>query len=496
MQIRVVSWIRRVGLAVLAALAALIVAILCGAVPAPWKSASAAASPSETRQEAKVELVPGKPHTLFVPEDVRKSLGIRTATEDVLAVAQAPTHARTLELAGSTALDPGRILRIRIRFAPADVVKVGDTEDPVAWAKEGKTVYRELSPGDRVRKGDLLAVVYSVDVGNKKNDLIDALLQLKLDLDILKRAEDAAGSGAIPEVFVLNARRNVEGDRSAVMRAENTLRLWAISDKDIQDVRNEAQEILKRGGKRDPEKDKLWPRVELRAPVEGTIVERNVAERETIVDNTVNLFQIANVDRLLVLGNCPEDDLPILEGLRGTERQWRVETIGAKDAEAIDGPIEEVGYLIDPNQHTAVIKGYIPNPGRKIRAGQFVTATVRIPPPKNKQGVVEVVEIPIDAVVDDGRQSVVFVQDRKEKDHYTMRRVEVVDSFDRTAFVRCLPIPKEKQRTRAEEKQGLLPREPLMEGEHVLQSGVVELKAVLLDLEPSQSSEPSEDKDR
>jgi hypothetical protein len=35
-----------------------------------------------------------------------------------------------------------------------------------------------------------------------------------------------------------------------------------------------------------------------------------------------------------------------------------------------------------------------------------------------------------------------------------------------------------------------------MEGEHVLQSGVVELKAVLLDLEPSQSSEPSEDKDR
>ena len=34
-----------------------------------------------------------------------------------------------------------------------------------------------------------------------------------------------------------------------------------------------------------------------------------------VVDNTVNLFQIADVSRLLVIANCPEDALPTLEAL-------------------------------------------------------------------------------------------------------------------------------------------------------------------------------------
>ena len=38
-------------------------------------------------------------------------------------------------------------------------------------------MFREIRSGDRVGKGDVLAVFHSVDVGNKKNDLADAIYQ-------------------------------------------------------------------------------------------------------------------------------------------------------------------------------------------------------------------------------------------------------------------------------------------------------------------------------
>ena len=118
-----------------------------------------------------------------------------------------------------------------------------------------------------------------------------------------------------------------------------------------------------------------------------------------------------------------------------------------------------IGWLIDPNQHTAVITGYVENPGERIRGGQYCTATVNIPPPD------DVVEIPVDALVDDGKQSVVFVQPDPTKSQFTMRRVHVTHRFDRSVFVRKTPIPKEEQLTAIEAEEGLLPQEPVQPGE-------------------------------
>ena len=140
------------------------------------------------------------------------------------------------------------------------------------------------------------------------------------------------------------------------------------------------------------------------------------------------------------------------------------------------GTIDEIGHMIDPNQHTAVIKGYIENPGQRIRAGQYVTVTVNIPPPD------DVVEIPADALVDDGKQSLVFVQSDPARHQFTMRRVQVMERFDRTVFVRKTPIPKEEQLTAQEAAEGLLPKEALRPGERVVIRGAVERYRVAQDL--------------
>jgi cobalt-zinc-cadmium efflux system membrane fusion protein len=117
----------------------------------------------------------------------------------------------------------------------------------------------------------------------------------------------------------------------------------------------------------------------LRAPIDGVVVERSVHVDEMVVDNTVNLFQIADVSTLLVIANCPAELLPSLQALRGNERRWSVRQAGPGSATELPGTIDEIGQLIDPNPRTAVIKGHIDNPGNRIRAGQYVTATVKIP---------------------------------------------------------------------------------------------------------------------
>jgi cobalt-zinc-cadmium efflux system membrane fusion protein len=453
--------------------------------------AGAASSRSE------VTLVAGQAHTLEVPEEVCVTLGIHKGGRDAVAIAQKPSTMRPLVLPGSTALDPTRLARIRARFAPARVVELGQIWD--RSHAHGHTEFRELRQGDGVARGDLLAVFYSVDVGSKKNDLLDALVQLELDQKILDRVE--ANRYSVPEVYYLTEVRAVQGDRNAINRALNNLRLWDIPQEEIDELHAEAKRIAANKsewyktpegrwvkgdkqaknkdskGESEQEKENPWGRVTLRAPFDGVVVERNVHVDEMVVDNTVNLFQIADVNRLLVIASCPEDQMPALEALDRDERKWTIRTVGTATEEGLSGFIDEIGYVIDPNQHTAVIKGYVDNPGRRIRAGQYVTATVQIPPPD------DAVEIPTDALVDDGKQCLVFVQPDPGVAHFTMRRVQVTHRFDKTVLVRTTPIPKDEQLPAQEKDEGLLPKEPLRPGERVLVSGAVELKAVVLDLE-------------
>ena len=437
----------------------------------PGMKADAEKADSSAQEESGIKLVKDKPNSLLVPEEVRKALGMRKGNVDQIAIAQPPSRKLPLVMPGSTALDPARLIRVRVRFAPAEVVEIGKIDDPHASPGNIPPLRRDLQAGDPVKKGDLLAVLYSVDLGNKKNDLFDALSQLKLDEEVLKRAE--VHSAAVPEVFLLNAKRNVQADINLVARAENTLKTWDISEEEIQAVRDEVKNITSEVDRRAKGKERLkqWARVELKAPVDGFIIEQNVSLHETVVDNTTNLFQIAKVDPLVVLASVPEDDLPALQALKDQTQnhmEWTVQTVGTKP---IAGFVDDIGYLIDLNQHTAVVRGHFPNPSGLLRAGQFVTATVELLPPKN------VVEVPIGALVEDGKDSIVFVQTDPNEPIYTLRRVEVTNRFDRTAFVSSAPATKGKQHGSAE--TGSSSVEPLREGERVLTTGSLELKTAL-----------------
>ena len=66
----------------------------------------------------------------------------------------------------------------------------------------------------------------------------------------------------MPEVFLLNAKRNVQADINAVARAENTLKTWEIPEEEIQAVRDEVKNYASDKDRRAKEKERLkqWAR--------------------------------------------------------------------------------------------------------------------------------------------------------------------------------------------------------------------------------------------
>jgi cobalt-zinc-cadmium efflux system membrane fusion protein len=466
------------------------VLVTCGAVGLQQLAAEREASSEAAAAEKPglgVELVKGQPHTLFVPENVRTALGIRKDNVDQIVTAVRPTRTRPLPMPGTTMLDPTRLIPIRALFAPspssAQVVEIGTIEEDRLKTGSTTTVRRELRSGDKVTKGNLLAAFYSVDVGNKKNDLIDAIYQLKLDSQILQRWESKAS--VVPDVMLWQQKKAVQSDINAINRAVSTLRTWGIPEEDIQAARDEAErakpeDAEKRLKQHDKANFDRWARVEIKAPDDGIIVERNITAHTVVSDNTINLFQIAKLDedgggpRLFVVANCPEDDLPALQALPERARRWTIATVGSAP---LEGYIDDISYIIDPNDHTAKVKGHIDNKEGRLLAGKMISAKVELPPPP------DVVEVPPSAVGDDGQQSIVFVETDAPKQYYTMRRVELVRRFEKSVFVRSKPFGKGEGRTLEEEELGMLPKQPLLPGERILGTGVGELKSALLEKE-------------
>jgi len=313
--------------------------------------------------------------------------------------------------------------------------------------------------------------VWNPDLANKMHDLVDALPQLRFDRQLLKRVERAYCQGAHMDVQLEQAKRNVESSVNRASAIEATLRAWRVPEPEIKGVEEEAERIAARQGKRDIEKERSWPRVEMRAPGDGVLVEKTV-HLHNFVDTSTDLFKIANLDKLFVYAYAYEEDLPVVQALKPEQRRWQIFVQNEPNAKPLPGTIDVIGYSIDPSQHTAVIMGQVDNRGERLKAGQSVLADVALPPEPNQ------VVIPMTALVEDGRESVVFVQPDPAKPYYRQERVTVVRRERDVVFLSTVSKPDPSQKAAASQKEF-----PLQPGKTwVVISGSVELKAALEDL--------------
>ena len=142
-------------------------------------------------QSNSVQLVATANDTLRVEQDAVAAIGIRSLA------AQPAKLVDTLQLSGTLTLDASRLEAVRSRFQ-GEVVEIGKTPDGT----------RPIVFGDSVRKDQLLAVVWSRELVEKKSELIDALSQLHLDTERLRRLEKLFQDGTLSERDYRDAQRH------------------------------------------------------------------------------------------------------------------------------------------------------------------------------------------------------------------------------------------------------------------------------------------------
>jgi cobalt-zinc-cadmium efflux system membrane fusion protein len=446
--------------------------LLLGAVGVAFRGFEEWESPAQTFDPehdpgALVTLAPGQTDTVqFAPNALTK-MGYRLAT-----VEPAPPPP-PLKLQGRVDLDSDSSVRIKARFAGGRVVEIGRFEDGPSDQPK-----RALRYGDHVHKDQVLAVVWSTEVGAKKSELVDALSKLHTTQDILKRLESAE-EGAIAQRAIIDANRDYQQAMVAVEDARRTLLSWGLLEKDIDVVYSEAKKLENRrphdatdGGKdsnADLAVEKSWANTEVRSPIDGRILEKNFSWGQ-LVDPSDDLFKIADTSHIRILARVYEEDLPTLRHVPPEKRRWKIDLKSDPFDEPVSGAFEIVGGIIDPADHTGTIMGTLDNSSGRMNLGQFVTAAIDLDADP------AMVAVPTKSVIEDGSLAAIFVQDNSHPDEFTRHLVAVTSRMPSKVCIRSEP-------NEAERAAGAT---PLKLGERVLASGVIELNNELALLKAAQ----------
>jgi membrane fusion protein, heavy metal efflux system len=430
-------------------LAGVVVAILASTIQRPAKVGASSVDPPARS----LRLMPGSANTLELSAQLINTLGVRT-----MQVQSAASHDR-LTLSGSLSFDSNRMVPVHSRF-PGEVISIGTYQSLESGPGKGEA--RLLRVGDHVTKGQLLAVIWSKEVGEKKSDLVNALSSRYLHQAQLSKIM-GLDNDVIPGKQIREAERDLEQDIIEVDRLERTLRSWRLPEAEINLVRAEAEKIHRGDVASDMEVDRSWAEVEIRCPFDGTVLEKNIVPGSMVSDTSLDLFKIADLSVLAVMANVYEEDLPALDSLKPEDQRWTISLKSQSNAPGIPGKFDRIGNIVDPNQHTAAIMGWLDNRDGRLRAGQFITAIVELPAAAGE------VVIPDTALVQDGPQCLVFVANNASGSEVTRRRVDLVSRGQDVAYIRIQPHPEE----RAKGCEALKP------GEWVVTAGSIELDGAL-----------------
>ena len=140
------------------------------------------------------------------------------------------------------------------------------------------------------------------------------------------------------------------------------------------------------------------PLVSITAPITGTIVERNVSQGAS-VDPSTPLFKIMDLSMVIVEGEVFEDYVPLLN----IGQRARIH-LNAYPDETFAGKIIFVSSVLDAKIRSAQIWVHVNNKHGKLKPEMF--GEVAIVVGSNP----EAIAVPVDAVIEDGPNKFVFVE--------------------------------------------------------------------------------------
>lgn len=284
----------------------------------------------------------------------------------------------------------------------------------VASNVRGRVAAIPVDLGAWVRKGEPILEIESVELGRAREEFVKELSELRVSARAYERAKTLVEAKAISAGEFQSREGDYLSKKAAVEAAERALHLYGDSEEDVARLR--ARALSDSAGASDSEA----PRLVLRAPFDGRVVDRKVTPG-SLVEALQPLMTVANLSSVWVFLQAYEKDLALLHnGLPVTIRSE------AYPQESFKGRIDFVGSTLDTTTRTVRLRATVENRSEKLKPGMFVKAQVDVPKPAAEARAILVV--PQSALQTLEGRTTLFVE--VEPRVFERRFVEVGHSFE------------------------------------------------------------------
>jgi cobalt-zinc-cadmium efflux system membrane fusion protein len=251
--------------------------------------------------------------------------------------------------------------------------------------------------GSRVSQGEALAFVSSPDFA--------------ADISAVRKAEATAKNArriaTLDEQLFKNdaiARRDLEQAQTDAVNAESDLeaavqqlRALGVDNRTIGDI-EQNRPVGNLGGV-------------IRSPISGTVVERLVSPGQLLQAATTPTFTVADLSNVWVNANVFEADLPFVH-------VGDTADIITGGGQTLQGRVEYIAALVDPNTRAVSVRLGVPNPGEVLKRDLYVRVQLHAQAPAT--GIL----VPVSAVLRDD-ENLPFVFVRKADGTFDRRRVDL-----------------------------------------------------------------------
>jgi cobalt-zinc-cadmium efflux system membrane fusion protein len=322
----------------------------------------------------------------------------------------------------------------RLQFASEDAAKKAGIEALPAWqgrmvefvAANGEITYDqtrvarlssrvpgsvwrvEKQVGDRVQRGEVLALIDAAEVGRAKAEFLHAFAQVDLKSRVWQGMQGAAAQGAIPSRTSQETEAALREARIRLLSAQQVLvNLGLPIQADELSALREDQlagrvqfagipETLTRSLDPKTTTANLFP---IKAPIDGILVTREAVAGE-VVDTAKLLFVVADTHAMWLDLDVRIEDALVL----ATGQPVLFRPDGSKSE--VGGKITWISTAIDQKTRTVKVRAELANEQGKLRASTFGHGRILLREEKNA------VVVPKDAVQWEGCCHVVFVRDK------------------------------------------------------------------------------------
>ena len=351
------------------------------------KGRDAAPAPEAPAKTAEKAEEPATPQRVHLTAAAIAEAGITTWKVQIVDLSH------ILSLTGSVGFDENRLLL-------------------VAANVKGRVTSIPVDLGARVKPGDSLLVIESVDLGRTREEFVTELSSFNVSASAYERARKLVEAKAISAGEYQAREGDYLAKKTAVASAERTLHLYGDSEETIARLR--ANAVDHRLSAAD------GATLTLRAPFAGRVIDRKVTSG-ALFEALQPLMTIADLGSVWVFLNAYEKDLALLhEGLSVTLRT------DAYPQETFRGRVDFLGSVVDPQTRSVRVRATVENRSEKLRPGLFVTAQVDVPKPQSEAH--PIVAVPQSAIQRLEGRSTVFVQ--VEPGVFQRHYVEVGHSFE------------------------------------------------------------------